>query len=391
LARARNGSTRHLRADVPVLGAKARGAIGADVLSGAQIAAWARPTALPIRLAVVEAREDHDVRASIECFRALATCFLALAVVAVGPAWAQSKSEKPKHEATALPQPLTHESIRELVSRLDDADVRKLLIAQLDRSAAPATGKGGQAMSGMVEANAGMVRARLAELRDAFRALPATFKEVVARLDEPEGPSVLALIALLVAAMFVVAWVASGCTTTRCATTGDASSPMPDETFSARAFRRGAALLLDLVGILVFALAALAFFLALWQGHGLRRIAIIELLVGVVVVRTVWLFARFLLAKRTHAEGRLLPFADAPGSTPAPLRRGARRRVGSVERRQLGVRARRRKCGDDRPSGDALLARRPRNRAVDGVSGAGADRGADPRQRHAQRGGRLAR
>jgi len=248
-------------------------------------------------------------------FRALAAGLLAMAALALlvaGPAFAQSKSAKPKHEATALPEPLTHESIRELVSRLDDEDVRKLLIAQLDRSAAPAKGNGNQAMSGMVDANAGMVRARLAELRDAFYALPATFGEVVAKLDEPDGPSVLPLVAMLIVAMFVVAWAVERLYRYALRNYRRRLAPAPNETFSARAFRRGASLALDLVGIVVFALAALGFFLALWQGHGLRRIAIVELLLGVVVVRIVWLLARFLLAKRTGGEERLLPFADAP-------------------------------------------------------------------------------
>src|SRR5262249_29635686 len=36
------------------------------------------------------------------------------------------------------PEPLTREAIRELVAKLSDAEVRQLLIAQLDRAAAPA-------------------------------------------------------------------------------------------------------------------------------------------------------------------------------------------------------------------------------------------------------------
>ena len=252
--------------------------------------------------------------------RAFAACLLAVAVVASGPAFAQGKPAKPKHEATALPEPLTHDSIRELVSRLSDEDVRKLLISQLDRAAVPGKGHADKAMSGMVEANAGMVRARLGELRDAFYALPATLGDVVAKLDEPDGPSVLPLIGVLIVAMFVVAWAVERLYHYAVRHYRARLAPAPDETFTAKAFRRAASLSLDLVGILVFAIAALGFFLALWQGHGLRRIAIIELLIAVVVVRVVWLVARFLLAKRTDAEERLLPFADVPA---AHLRRFA--------------------------------------------------------------------
>ena len=51
---------------------------------------------------------------------------------------AKAHEGKPHGEKSAeLPTPLTHDAIRELVSRLSDAEVRKLLIEQLDRSAAP--------------------------------------------------------------------------------------------------------------------------------------------------------------------------------------------------------------------------------------------------------------
>ena len=60
----------------------------------------------------------------------------------------------------SLPEPLTKESIRELVSRLSDDDVRKLLLDQLDRAAATssATAKPGMAMSGVVDEHAGAMR-----------------------------------------------------------------------------------------------------------------------------------------------------------------------------------------------------------------------------------------
>jgi small-conductance mechanosensitive channel len=247
-------------------------------------------------------------------FRAIAAGLLVLVVAGVGadPAHAQGKSGKAKAAAaTTLPEPLTHDSIRELVSRLSDEDVRKLLIDQLDRAAVPAKGKGDKAMSGMVDENAGMVRERLGELRDAVFALPATASEVVARLDDPDGPTVLPLVGALVIAMLLIAWGVERLYHRALRNYRRRLAPADTETFSARAFRLGAGLALDLGGILVFALAALAIFLALWQGHGLRRITIVELLIAVVAIRVTWIFARFLLDGGV-AEERLLPFADLP-------------------------------------------------------------------------------
>jgi len=242
--------------------------------------------------------------------RAIAVGLLAVAVVGVGPAFAQSKSSKSRPDATALPEPLTHDSIRELVSRLSDEDVRKLLIDQLDRSAAPSKAKD-MAMSGMVEHNAGMVRERLRELRDAFVALPATLSDVVAKLDDPDGPSVLLRVVALTLGGLVAAWLAERFYDFALRRYRASLAPPPAETFTARAFRLGVGLALDLVGVAVFALAFLAIFLALWQGHGLRRIAIVELLIAVVAIRVTWIVARFLLTAR-GGEERLLPFADLP-------------------------------------------------------------------------------
>ena len=325
--------------------------------------------------------------------RAIAAGLLALAVLGVtvgaGPAFAQSKSGKAKAAATTLPEPLTHDSIRELVSRLSDEDVRKLLIDQLDRAAVPSKAKD-MAMSGMVEHNAGMVRERLGELRDAFLALPATSAEVVAKLDEPDGPSILPLVGALVVGMLLIAWVVERIYDRALRNYRKRLVAVDAETFTARSFRLGVGLALDLVGILVFALAALGTFLALWQGHGLRRIAIVELLIAVVTVRVTWLFARFLLDGGVEKE-RLLPFADASRAALAPVCRAARRALGPGELSPRGLRRRRSEPGHARSPPHVHVARRPCHRSVDRVAGARADRGADSRRRDAQRRGRLAR
>jgi hypothetical protein len=326
--------------------------------------------------------------------RALAASLLAVAVVVAtagaGPAFAQSKSAKPKHDATALPEPLTHDSIRELVSRLPDEDVRKLLISQLDRAAVPAKAKDG-AMSGMVEQNAGMVRERLREIKDAFLAFPTTLREVVAKLDEPDGPSVLGIVLALIVGMLLIAWLAERIY-------HRAPSQLPQAARAPRSRNRflrarsGSAWASCSIssGILVFALAALGIFLALWQGHGLRRIAIIEILIGVVLVRVTALFARFLLSKRNGTE-RLLPFADKPA---AQLRWFAILRRDDVGRRPFRPghsHRRRRGSRGARPRAVVHVVPGFCHRGVDGLAGAHADRSPDSRRQAAQHHRRLAR
>ena len=61
-------------------------------------------------------------------------CVLALLPAVVAAAAQPAGSEKPA--SVKLPEPLTREAIRELVARLSDAEVRELLLAQLDKAAA---------------------------------------------------------------------------------------------------------------------------------------------------------------------------------------------------------------------------------------------------------------
>ena len=245
-------------------------------------------------------------------FRSIVITVLALACAAAAAFPAGAQTNAARRESTASSEPLTPEAVRELVSRQSDEQVRQLLIEQLDRAAAaPAKAQGDKGMSKMVAQDAAMVRERLGELRDALVALPATLRQVVADLDDPEGPSVLPRVGALLLAGLLIAWLVQRMYDLALRRYRKKLTPPPAETFTARSFRLTVGLVLDLVGLGVFALAFLALFLALWQGHALRRIAILEVLIAVVAVRVTWLFADFLLSGRAEKE-RLLPFADVP-------------------------------------------------------------------------------
>ena len=134
------------------------------------------------------------------------------AVFASGIAVAQHTAEVP-----ALPETITKESVRDLLSRLSDAQVRNLLIDQLDRTAASASkapaaaGASDRAgMAGMVDQHAGEMRSRYDTLNAAFVGLPATFANLVTRLREPDGrPALVAVFGYVVAMLatgFVAEW-----------------------------------------------------------------------------------------------------------------------------------------------------------------------------------------
>jgi hypothetical protein len=175
--------------------------------------------------------------------------------------------------AAKLEQPLTPEAVRELVSRLSDQEVRKLLIDQLDRNAshpAAAAAPGGapgteMGMMGTMGESAGQWRRRAAEIGAAILALPASTASVIGNLralDPARPPLSLAAIlaAMLVAgAVAEVAW--------RRVTRGWRArhSEVRNDGFFADALRRGTGLLIDVLGLAAFAAGALAPFFATWH------------------------------------------------------------------------------------------------------------------------------
>jgi hypothetical protein len=93
------------------------------------------------------------------------------------------------------------ESIRELVARSDD-EASCCSTSSTGRSGDPGGAKPNR-MSGMVDEHGGAMRTTLGSLEDAYHALPATLRQVVTKLTEPDGLSQLAVIAELLAALLV--------------------------------------------------------------------------------------------------------------------------------------------------------------------------------------------
>lgn len=246
---------------------------------------------------------------------------LSCAIAAVVPSHA---AYAPANAGVVLPETLTRESVRDLLSRLSDEQVRQLLIDQLDRTVAPPpkakadTGKtrmasmeGMAGMAGIVDEHAGSMRGNSDALYDALVAFPSTLREVAARLTSPGGAAQLWRLAAYLAAMLAIGWIAQRLYDYALRDYRSRLLQTPAGTYSARAFQLGVGLLLDVGGIAVFGAAAISFFFAYWVDHDLRRIAILVMLIAIVVVRITALFAHFLLAPAA-TRARLLPFADVP-------------------------------------------------------------------------------
>lgn len=243
---------------------------------------------------------------------ALVAVTMATMVLAVGTAFAATAKDAGGGAAHALPEPLTREAVHDLVARLSDAEVRKLLLDQLDRAAAAAAKPAGPAgMAGMVEGGTEMMRRRFDELGGALVALPQTLEAVGAKLAAPEGPARLLQLAALLAAALAAGWVAERLYDRALQSYRNRLRQVQAATFWANAFRLTTQLVLDAIGIVVSGLAALSLLLALWHEHALQRRTMFLVVVAVLVVRFVALVGRYLLAP--HApQARLLPFADAP-------------------------------------------------------------------------------
>jgi moderate conductance mechanosensitive channel len=238
---------------------------------------------------------------------------LGLGLLAVAGSVMQAQGQdKPAAKAPVLPEPLTPEAIRELVARLSDAEVRQLLIAQLDRAAAPAASAGQPGDAMMPEAMAGRMdtlRSRAATVLASAPRLPGEVRTAVARFSEGRSAHHLLLVILFLGAMGLAGWVAEWLTGRLVAGVRHGLEAAPVEGFGAQAGTLLLRALLDLVGLVVFLAVALAMFLLVYQGHQASRELVLTALFGVLVARLVALLSRLVLAPETPAL-RLLAFDD---------------------------------------------------------------------------------
>jgi len=228
--------------------------------------------------------------------------------MAPGVSYAKTKEAEHKAAPPKLPEPLTRDAIRELVSRLSDSEVRALLIQQLDRSAAPAqTGDAGMMMS--MQSQSERARARMDELFAALGQLPVTLRTIGQRFESERGAGHLLSVAIASVLMLVIAYVAERIYRYWIRRQRARLEAVPEQGFGARWAHNSLRLLLDLGGIAVFTVAGFAFFHAIYQGHEPSRLVMLGVLGAALIVRAVHLGSRFLLEPRAPSL-RLLPLGD---------------------------------------------------------------------------------
>ena len=215
-----------------------------------------------------------------------------------------------KPASVKLPEPLTREAIRELVARLSDAEVRGLLLAQLDKVAAPEADQAAPDMATGLAGNVDHARSELGALLRSAPDLPAALGAAVARFSEGRSPYHLLLVATLFVVLMALGWMAERLVGRLLAGIRGRLDQSAGDGPSVDAASFAIRVVLDLLLLAVFAATVFAGFLALYQGHEATRELIVSALVAVIQVRLAILVARFLLAPHSPAL-RLLPFDDA--------------------------------------------------------------------------------
>ncbi len=247
--------------------------------------------------------------------RALGLSCLALAVcLLVGFSADIAAAAKPGDQPSTpptLPEPLTREAIRELVARLSDAEVRQLLVAQLDKAAAPVTAQSGADMSAaMMAGHTDRVRARVGAVLRAAPGVPGELQAAVGRYSAGGRSGQLAIVCGFFAVLLAIGGLVEWLIGRLLADVRRRLEAGEDGRFGAQMGRVLLRLLLDLLLLLVFLATVVGTFLIFYQGHGPSRELFIALLVATVQVRVAIILARLLLAPR-EPDQRLLPFADA--------------------------------------------------------------------------------
>jgi small-conductance mechanosensitive channel len=215
-------------------------------------------------------------------------------------------------EPVPLPERLSPQTIRDLVARLSDDQVRALLLTQLDKVAATEPAAPDNERMGMVgglENGVGEVRTLWQRRIAALPELPSVVPFLLGRVAEGKPTGQLLLTFVAVGAIFAAGAIAE--MVFRRLTAGRRSR-VPDhrvKTFAARLGYLLQRFAWQVLSLLVFGIAVGAAFLTLYQGHAATRLTVMTFLLAIVLLRLVAAGSRFLLAPHAH-ELRLIPFAD---------------------------------------------------------------------------------
>ncbi|MHC4984419.1 MAG: mechanosensitive ion channel family protein, partial [Planctomycetota bacterium] len=207
---------------------------------------------------------------------------------------------------------LSAEERRDLLARLSDSDVRELLLRHLDKVAGGASA-GPDDTPGFIddfENTADRLRESQREVLGAIFELPSALPFVLDRvaegMDRSRLPLILVAFAVILLAGFAAEWLLLRFTRAYRRQIQQAVA----EGMVAKLGYLSLRLVLDLLALGVFWLAAIGVFFVMYHGHEPSRWVILTYLSAVVLFRAVLLVSRSLLAPSTPAL-RMVPLSDA--------------------------------------------------------------------------------
>src|SRR5262245_50556143 len=227
---------------------------------------------------------------------------LALVLSALPLGGAEAASSSGKAPAVELPQPLTRDAIRELVARLSDAEVRQLLLSQLDKAAAPEAKPEDAAMATGLASRFDHARDDLRAVLRAAPTLPAELGAAVGRFSEGRSPHHLLLVTTIFVGMLAIAGLVERLVGRLLADVRRRHEHGAGEVPGRDGVRLLIRVLLDLFLLTVFAATIVATFLAVYQGHEPSRELIVSAFLAVIQARVAMLIARWLLAPQAPGQ-----------------------------------------------------------------------------------------
>ena len=233
---------------------------------------------------------------------------LSIAVLATArAAWAQVPIPTPEPAPQVDISQLTAEERADFLSRLSDEQVRDLMLTYMAARAQKDTED--TQLIDEVYQEISLFREKFGERLSHIGELPSVPGFVYAKLSEGKGPyhPLIVLGLLMVIALLAYAVERGYRRGARRLYEGLALNE--DAEPLQRVGRLLAKLVLDLVGVAVFAAAILGMFFLLYQGHEPTRLAVMTLLTALLIVRIVSVVSQFFFAP-TAGDLRVAPFDD---------------------------------------------------------------------------------
>jgi small-conductance mechanosensitive channel len=248
------------------------------------------------------------------CLRAIVARYF-FAVFAVwlllGSAYSQQPpAPTPASETAAKLGTLTSQERIDLIAKLDDQQVRELVLYYLGQLAPPATQQNRpEDLLKELEQRAGLLRANAIAAVGSIGRLPAAVQSAHKKLTDGLSVGYAAILAVLAALVIVAAgiewlyWLAIRSVRQKLGA---------EVAHGGEGWLRStlAILLLEVIGVALFASGYILAFLAVWQGNEARRQLVAAVLVGILVVRLTRTFARALFGPESAGE-RVIPVTQA--------------------------------------------------------------------------------